>query len=136
MEQTYWLPRDTHELTPAVWSVLAQYHSPLYLALDYKRDFGPIPPGEPHRSDGLRLIEEANRRDVPVVAWLLMPYADGLWSNQANARESATATLTLFRWAHQHHLKLRGVVLDQEMSYQTTTQLTSDILKPAATPPS
>ncbi len=132
MDQTYWFPRDTHELTPAVWSVLAQYHAPLYLALDYKRDFGPIPPGEPHRYDGLRLIQEANRRDVPVVAWLLMPYADGLWSNQGNAHESATATLTLFRWAHKHHLRLRGVVLDQEMSFQTTTQLTSDILKPAA----
>ena len=65
MDQTYWFPPDTHELTPAVWSVLAQYHAPLYLALDYKRDFGPIPPGEPHCYDGLRLIQAANRRDVP-----------------------------------------------------------------------
>jgi hypothetical protein len=132
MDQTYWLPRDTHQLTPQVWSVLAQYHAPLYLALDYKRDFGPIPAGKPHRTDGLQLVQEANRRHVPVVAWLLLPYSDGLWSDQANARESATATLALLKWARQHHLTFREVVLDQEMPYQTTLQLTTDILNSTA----
>jgi hypothetical protein len=132
MGQTYWLPRDTHELTPAVWSVLSRYHAPLYLDLDYKRDFGPIPPGEPHYTDGLRIVQEANRLHVPVVAWILLPFSDGLWSDEANAQESATATLDLFKWAHEHRLTFRQVVLDQEMSYQTTSAFTSAISNSAA----
>ena len=58
---TYWNRRDTDAYTPRLWSALRSNHITLYFNLRYRRDFGPVPKGEPRRRDGLRVIREANR---------------------------------------------------------------------------
>jgi hypothetical protein len=63
--RSYWNERDTSAYTKELWSVLAAERVPLGLHLRYMRDFGPVPSGLPERSDGLKLVQEANRRGVP-----------------------------------------------------------------------
>ena len=78
--QTYWDRRSLRLYTPELWDALARYEVPLYFNLRYERDFGPVPPGEPHRNDALPVIRTANRLGVPVWGWVLVPYSDGYWA--------------------------------------------------------
>jgi len=116
---TYWAARDTHFYTPRLWRVLRQNQIPLYFNLRYRRDFGPVPPGEPHRRDALRIIRTANRLGVPVWAWILVPYSDGYWAWEGAAAEQFTATKALVSWARRKHVQLRGVALDPEPPVRT-----------------
>lgn len=116
---TYWNERDTSAYTKKLWSVLAAERIPLGMHLRYKRDFGPVPAGMPKRSDGLRLVQEANRRGVPVLAWLVLPFTDGYWSTEKNAAQTAAAINDFRAWRVKHHLSFREIVLDPEMPIQT-----------------
>lgn len=116
---SYWKRRDLHAYTPYLWRVLAQNRIPLYFNLRYKRDFGPVPPGKPHRRDALRIIRKANRLGVPVWAWVLIPYSDGYWAWEGAAAEQFAATKSLVGWARKRHLWLRGVALDPEPPVRT-----------------
>src|SRR5207302_642703 len=111
--------RDTSAYTKQVWSVLASERIPLGMHLRYKRDFGPVPAGLPKRSDGLKLVREANRRGVPVLAWLVLPFTDGYWSTEKNAAETAAAIEAFRTWRARHRLSFREIVLDPEMPIQT-----------------
>ena len=111
---TYWKRRDTHAYTPYLWRVLRRNQIPLYLNLRYRRDFGPVPPGEPHRHDALKIIRTANRLGVPVWGWILIPYTDGYWAWEGAAAEQFTATKALVHWARTKHVRLRGLALDPE----------------------
>jgi hypothetical protein len=125
---TYWKRRDLHDYTPYLWRVLAQNQIPLYFNLRYKRDFGPVPPGEPHRRDGLKIIRKANRLGVPVWAWVLIPYSDGYWAWEGAAAEQFAATKSLVSWARKKHVRLRGVALDPEPPVRTPFETAAAIL--------
>jgi hypothetical protein len=116
---TYWNRRDTNYYTPYLWRVLQRYRIPLYFNLRYQRDFGPVPPGKPHRSDGLRIIRKANRLGVPVWGWVLIPFSDGYWAWEGAAIEQFEAVKALVRWERAKGVRLRGLVLDPEPSLQT-----------------
>lgn len=116
---TYWRRRDLHAYTPYLWRVLRHNQIPLYFNLRYKRDFGPVPPGKPHRHDGLKIIRKANRLGVPVWAWILIPYSDGYWAWEGAAAEQFAATRALVSWARKKHVELRGVALDPEPPVRT-----------------
>lgn len=111
---TYWKRRDTHAYTPYLWRVLRREKIPLYFNLRYRRDFGPVPPGKPHRHDALRIIRTANRLGVPVWGWILIPYEDGYWAWEGAAAEQFAATKALLHWARAKHVRLRGLALDPE----------------------
>jgi hypothetical protein len=119
---TYWKPRDTHAYTPYLWRVLRQNQIPLYFNLRYGRDFGPVPPGEPHRNDALRIIRTANRLGVPVWGWVLIPFSDGYWAWEGAAAEQFAATKALVRWARQKRVRLRGLALDPEPRVHTPSE--------------
>src|SRR4051794_35382398 len=121
--ESYWAPRDTSAYTPELWRALERDHVPLFLGIFYKRDFGPVPEGMPHRSDGLAIAREAQRRHIPVTAWLNVPYTDGLWANEHNAREMQDSIRWLARWKRRHHIRLAGAVLDVEPSIEDTKLL-------------
>jgi len=125
---SYWKRRDLHAYTPYLWRVLRQNQIPLYFNLRYKRDFGPVPPGEPHRHDGLKIIRKANRLGVPVWAWLLIPYSDGYWAWEGAAAEQFAATRSLVSWAHRKHVQLRGVALDPEPRVRTPFETAAAIV--------
>jgi hypothetical protein len=111
---TYWKRRDLHAYIPYLWRVLRRNQIPLYFNLRYKRDFGPVPPGKPHRHDALKIIRTANRLGVPVWGWVLIPYTDGYWAWEGAAAEQFAASKTLIHWAREKHVRLRGLALDPE----------------------
>lgn len=119
---TYWSRRDTHAYTPYLWKVLRQYQIPLYFNLRYRRDFGPVPPGEPHRHDALRIIRTANRLGVPVWGWVLIPFSDGYWAWEGAAAEQFAATKALIRWERRKHVRLDGLALDPEPPIRTPAE--------------
>ena len=125
---TYWNRRDTHFYTPALWRVLADNQIPLYLNLRYKRDFGPVPPGEPHRHDALPILREANRLGVPVWGWVLVPYTDGYWASESNAVEQFQAVKSLVSWARQKRVVLQGLALDPEPPVGTPQETSAALL--------
>jgi hypothetical protein len=125
---SYWKRRDLHAYTPYLWRVLRQNQIPLYFNLRYKRDFGPVPPGKPHRHDGLKIIRKANRLGVPVWAWVLIPYSDGYWAWEGAAAEQFAATKSLVGWARKKHVQLRGVALDPEPPVRTPFATAAAIL--------
>jgi hypothetical protein len=125
---TYWKRRDLHAYTPYLWRVLRKNQIPLYFNLRYERDFGPVPPGEPHRRDGLKIIRKANRLGVPVWAWVLIPYSDGYWAWEGAAAEQFAATRAVVGWAREKHLQLRGVALDPEPRVRTPYETAAAIV--------
>lgn len=125
---TYWKRRDLHAYTPHLWRVLRRNQIPLYFNLRYERDFGPVPPGEPHRRDGLKIIRKANRLGVPVWAWILIPYSDGYWAWEGAAAEQFAATKALVKWAREKRVQLRGVALDPEPRVRTPFETAAAIV--------
>jgi hypothetical protein len=125
---TYWKRRNLHAYTPYLWRVLRQNQIPLYFNLRYKRDFGPVPPGKPHRHDALKIIRKANRLGVPVWAWVLIPYSDGYWAWEGAAAEQFSATKALVSWARRKHVQLRGVALDPEPRVHTPFETAAAIV--------
>lgn len=125
---TYWRRRDTHFFTPQLWRVLRRNRVPLYFNLRYRRDFGPIPPGKPHRHDALRIVRTANRLGVPVWGWVLIPYSDGYWAWEGAATEQFKAVKALVRWAHEKHVSLKGLALDPEPRLRTPFESTAAIM--------
>jgi hypothetical protein len=125
---SYWKRRDTHFYTPTLWRVLRRYRIPLYLNLRYERDFGPVPTGEPQRHDALRIIRAANRHDVPVWAWVLIPYSDGYWAWERAGGEQFRAVKSLVAWARDKRIGLRGIALDPEPRLLTPFATTAAIM--------
>lgn len=125
---TYWARRDTHLYTPGLWRVLRRNRIPLYFNLRYERDFGPVPPGKPHRHDALRIIRTANRLGVPVWAWVLVPYSDGYWAWEGDSAEQLAAVRSLVHWAGAKHVRLRGLALDPEPRLRTPFETTAAIM--------
>jgi hypothetical protein len=125
---TYWNRRSTRVYTPHLWRVLRRYRIPLYLNLRYQRDFGPVPPGEPHRHDGLTIIRKANRLRVPVWGWVLIPYSDGYWAWEGAADEQFTAVKALVHWAHAKRVRLHGLALDPESPLHTPFETTAALM--------
>jgi hypothetical protein len=126
--KSYWNRRDTHAYTPYLWRVLRRNRIPLYFGLRYRRDFGPVPAGEPHRRDGLRIIRTANRLGVPVWGWILIPYTDGYWAWEGAADEQFDAVKALVRWTHEKRVHLQGLVLDPEPPVQTSFESRAAII--------
>ena len=111
---TYWNRRATRLYTPHLWSVLRRYRVPLYFNLRYRRDFGPVPSGIPHPSEALRLVRTANRHDVPIWGWVLIPFSSGYWAWEGAANDELKAVKALVRWTEMKRLRLQGLVLDIE----------------------
>jgi hypothetical protein len=126
----YWAPRDLAPFTPALWNALATYHTPLYLALYYERDFGPVPAGEPRAQDGLSLIRTAHKYGVPIVAWLLLPPSEGYYVGEANAATAFASLRAFAAWDHQQDLGIKEAVFDSETPI-TSSEVTEGITAPA-----
>jgi len=125
---TYWNRRDVRPYTPKLWDVLSRNRIPLYFNLRYRRDFGPVPKGKPHRTDGLEIIREANRLGVPVWGWVLIPYTEGYWAWEGVGAEQLRAVKSLRRWARTRGVRLRGMVLDPEPPIDTPFDAKAAIL--------
>ena len=109
----------TAAYTPAVWKVLAETHSALYMNVVYGTDFGPG--ASPTKNLGL--IKHANALGITVVAWVTFPVSLGTFSNEENAAANLAAVRDLYTWMRAQHLKFREVMLDLEQAtgYQPVT---------------
>jgi hypothetical protein len=125
---TYWKRRDTHFYTPRLWRVLRRNEVPLYFNLRYRRDFGPVPAGKPHRRDALKIIRTANRLGVPVWGWVLIPFSDGYWAWEGAAAEQFKAVKALVSWAREKRVQLQGLALDPEPRLRTPFESTAAIM--------
>jgi hypothetical protein len=114
----YDAPDYAATFTPAVWQVLQDDRVPIYLNVRYGRDFGPAPAATPVSSDAAAVVNEANRRHVPIYAWLVVPPTDGYWANEDNATLMYQAVQSWAAWSQDQHLRFKGAVLDQEFSLQ------------------
>ena len=75
---TYYDPAYRGDFTPELWRVLQDYRVPLYLNVRYGRDFGPVSPTV--HSYVVALVRKANSLKIPVIAWVVVPYAQGYWA--------------------------------------------------------
>ena len=61
------------------------------------------------------LVKRLNTAGVPVIAWLLLPEADGYWFNADNYDKAAARYVAFKAWTTQHDLQWAGIGLDFEM---------------------
>ena len=61
------------------------------------------------------LVKRLNKAGVPVIAWLLLPEADGYWFNVDNHEKAAARYVAFKAWTTQYDLQWAGIGLDIEM---------------------
>lgn len=62
-----------------------------------------------------KLVKRLNKAGIPVIAWLLLPEADGYWFNIDNHDKAAARYVAFKAWTTQHNLQWAGIGLDIEM---------------------
>jgi hypothetical protein len=107
-------PRDNSNYTPQAWDALAAGNGFLNFDLVYHSDFGPAMAGVSQRTDALPIIREANRRGIPVNAWITVPLAKGTFANENNATEVEAAVQDFVAWASAQGLTFGQAIIDQE----------------------
>ena len=60
------------------------------------------------------IVQRLNAAEIPVVAWLLLPEAQGYWFNLDNAPEAIAFYADFRTWTATHELQWAGVGLDIE----------------------
>jgi hypothetical protein len=74
------------------------------------------------------LVKRLNKAGVPVVAWLLLPEADGYWFNIDNHDKAAARYVEFKAWTTQYDLQWAAIGLDIEMDInQVRTVLTGNV---------
>lgn len=61
------------------------------------------------------VVKRLNKAGVPVIAWLLLPEADGYWFNVDNYEKAAARYVAFKAWTTQYDLQWAGIGLDIEM---------------------
>jgi len=61
-----------------------------------------------------KVVQRLNNAGVPVIAWLLLPEADGYWFNVENYEQAAALYVTFKAWTEQYNLQWAGIGLDIE----------------------
>ncbi len=61
------------------------------------------------------LVKRLNKAGIPVIAWLLLPEADGYWFNVDNHDKAVARYVAFKAWTTQHALQWAGIGLDIEM---------------------
>lgn len=112
--------RDLSAYTPKAWRALRRSGATLTVHLRYARDYGPVPKRFHRTRDVLPILRGARRHRVPVIAWLVVPYADGYWAHEGNAALMRKAVAAYFPWARRHRVRAKGVLIDLEASIQDT----------------
>ncbi len=64
------------------------------------------------------VVQALNQAGVPVVAWLLLPKAEGYWANSDNGSQMVTRYAEFRVWSAHHTLKWAGVAIDVELPYE------------------
>jgi hypothetical protein len=72
------------------------------------------------RADAVRRL---NAAEIPVVAWLLLPKAQGYWFNAGNWPQAITLWGEVTHWTEVEGLRWAGVGLDYEPDYREVTAL-------------
>ena len=113
-EVGFWAQQNASASNPAVLDVLQDTGGSLYLLINYLADYGP-PGGPPPTSSFARDVTlEANRRGIPVNAWIILPVEDGTFAHEHNADLVQEAVESLPGWAAEHGLVFREITLDLE----------------------
>lgn len=64
------------------------------------------------------VVQALNQVGVPVVAWLLLPKAEGYWANSDNGPQMVTRYAEFRVWSAHHTLEWAGVAIDVEPPYE------------------
>ena len=68
-----------------------------------------------------KVVRKLNKANIPVIAWLLLPKAEGYWFNTGNHRQAAARYAAFGEWTQAHKLDWAGVGLDIEMDINEFT---------------
>lgn len=71
------------------------------------------------------LVQLLNAHDIPVIAWLLLPEAEGYWFNLHNYPHALVAYRAFRHWTQAHQLRFAGVGLDIEPALSESQKLQS-----------
>lgn len=107
-------PRNLSAYTPAAWDALVAGHGFLNFNLVYTSDFGPKVAGVNQRTEAIGIVREANRRGVPISAWITAPLNKGLFANENNAATMLAAVQSFTQWAVANDLHFTSAMLDLE----------------------
>lgn len=107
-------PRNLSAYTPAAWDALVAGHGFLNFNLVYTSDFGPKVAGVNQRTEAIGIVREANRRGVPISAWITAPLNKGLFANENNAATMRAAVESFAQWATVNNLHFTSAMLDLE----------------------
>jgi len=69
------------------------------------------------------VVRRLNAAGIPVVAWLLLPEAQGYWFNLDNAPEAVAFYADFRAWTTEHELRWDGVGLDVELDIREMKKL-------------
>ena len=62
------------------------------------------------------VVKRLNQAGIPVIAWLLLPEAEGYWFNIDNSEHAAARYIEFKAWTTHHELQWVGIGLDIEMN--------------------
>lgn len=112
-EVGFWAQQNADGFTPEVYDVLQDTGGALYLLVEYPTDFSF--PGRPApRTFAREVTLEANRRGIPVNAWITVPVQDGIFAHENNAELIQQAVQALPGWMAADGLRFREATLDLE----------------------
>jgi hypothetical protein len=109
-EVGFWAQQNAALSNPEILDVLRETGAAIYLLLEYKTDYGP----GATRTFARDVTREANRRGIPVNAWITVPAQNGIFAHENNAELIQRAVEDLPGWAIEQGLKFREVTLDLE----------------------
>ncbi|HQE93066.1 MAG TPA: hypothetical protein PLH19_02745 [Anaerolineae bacterium] len=79
------------------------------------------------------IVHRLNAAEIPVVAWLLLPEAQGYWFNLDNAPEADAFYADFKTWTAMHNLRWDGVGLDIEPDMREMKKLAAGDLRALVT---
>ncbi len=131
--ERYWTDhRDLAAYTPRMWRLLRRTRAALTVHLRYERDFGPVPAGMNRHDDMWPIIRGAREHGVPIIAWIVVPYAEGYWASETSLAITRRAVETFYRWANRKRVRAKGILIDLESSIADTATISRVRQDPAA----
>jgi hypothetical protein len=63
----------------------------------------------------VEVIKQLNKKNIPVVAWLLLPKEKGYWFHSKNGPAAVTRYHEIQKWAYRNQIVFSGIGLDLEL---------------------
>jgi hypothetical protein len=69
------------------------------------------------------LVQQLNKRNIPVFLWILLPHEEGYWMNMDNADNSTKRYNEIKSWIGQYNLSVLGLGFDLEADWRNLQEI-------------